>query len=332
MDRRQRSLSRDADDNTNTNRHSILQTPIEWSGPPVFPRTAQRIPSEPNIPQSPVSPVSPHPVQRQWSATQEVTSPPLSPSMNTQSGYPDEKSAPVDVHPAHSAHFAPVTQDTSPRRTSVVPNGGIQSPRLVPQHQHQHQHEYQQHRQYQQDQQYQQQREQTSPPAAIPPTSPPTTTGNPDAKSSPHHLGRSAFLTSPTFPPSPFQSPTGAPLTSRRDTYNPHSATGPNGLSPESHKPGQATHPNMRLDASPSWQHSLCDCSDPGVCCLGLALPCMLYGRTQYRLAQKSGKKDPTDLLAYKACNGACGLFCLANCGFSCNLKPFLPLRVLVLI
>ncbi|KZF26946.1 PLAC8-domain-containing protein [Xylona heveae TC161] len=101
-------------------------------------------------------------------------------------------------------------------------------------------------------------------------------------------------------------------ITNFAPIYNPHSATGPNGLALETHLPGQIAHPNMQH--SSHWKHQGCDCSDISVCCVGAFCPCIIYGKTQYRLSQKSARKDPTDLLGYSACNGACGLMALA-CG-----------------
>jgi Cys-rich protein (TIGR01571 family) len=51
-----------------------------------------------------------------------------------------------------------------------------------------------------------------------------------------------------------------------------------------------------------------------GTCLTGLFCPCILYGRTSYRLTAKSEKKDPTDMLAYKATNGHCMLMSI-SCG-----------------
>ncbi|KAI9837355.1 MAG: hypothetical protein M1819_000430 [Sarea resinae] len=105
----------------------------------------------------------------------------------------------------------------------------------------------------------------------------------------------------------PIASPGFAPI------YNPEASTGPNGAIPESHQPGQITHPNMQSDEG-GWKHSLFGCTDVPVCCIGLWCPCILYGKTQYRLSQRSAKKDPTDLLGYDICNGSCTLMALL-CG-----------------
>lgn len=101
--------------------------------------------------------------------------------------------------------------------------------------------------------------------------------------------------------------------------FSPDSAHGPNGLDFARHQPGQIAHPNMDLStpgtANP-WKSSLCACTpDVATCFTGLFCPCILYGRTAYRLNQKSAKKDPTDLLSYKATNGHCMLMSV-SCGF----------------
>ncbi|PGH31165.1 hypothetical protein GX50_06044 [[Emmonsia] crescens] len=80
-----------------------------------------------------------------------------------------------------------------------------------------------------------------------------------------------------------------------------------------SHFPGQVAHPNQ-LFKGDTWNHGLGDCSDIGSCCLGLFCPCILYGRTQYRLNRKSDRKDPTNLLGYETCNASCTAMALL-CG-----------------
>ncbi|KAI9718119.1 MAG: hypothetical protein M1812_004377 [Candelaria pacifica] len=100
-------------------------------------------------------------------------------------------------------------------------------------------------------------------------------------------------------------------------TYNPDSIISPNGLNPDNHQPGQITHPNMKTGDA-DWKHGLCDCGDVSVCCVGILCPCMMYGKTQYRLNQRSRKQDPTDLLGYQTCSGSCALMSIA-CGFQCK-------------
>lgn len=81
------------------------------------------------------------------------------------------------------------------------------------------------------------------------------------------------------------------------------------------HYPGQAPDPIQQIKGG-TWKHGLCDCGDISTCCTGLFCPCILYGRTQYRLSQKSERKDPTNMLGYETLNGSCAVFALL-CG--CN-------------
>lgn len=83
------------------------------------------------------------------------------------------------------------------------------------------------------------------------------------------------------------------------------------------HQPGQIAHPNQVIKGG-TWSHSLCDFSDIGTCCLGILCPCILYGKTQYRLSMKSKKQDPTNLLGYGPCNGSCTAMALL-CGCQCK-------------
>ncbi|PGH03569.1 hypothetical protein GX51_03995 [Blastomyces parvus] len=92
-----------------------------------------------------------------------------------------------------------------------------------------------------------------------------------------------------------------------------------------SHFPGQVAHPTQRLQGD-TWNYGLCDCSDIGTCCLGLFCPCILYGRTQYRLNRKSERKDPTNLLGFETCNASCtAMALLCGCQFlpACTAKPW---------
>jgi len=110
--------------------------------------------------------------------------------------------------------------------------------------------------------------------------------------------------------------------TPKHSVFSPDAPTGPNGLDFALHQPGQIAHPNMDLSAKGThheWKHSLCECSgDMGTCMTGLFCPCILYGRTAYRLTKKSEKKDPTDMLGHQTPNGHCGLMAVA-CGLWCE-------------
>ncbi|EFW19552.1 conserved hypothetical protein [Coccidioides posadasii str. Silveira] len=92
------------------------------------------------------------------------------------------------------------------------------------------------------------------------------------------------------------------------------------------HAPGQVLHPRQEVRGG-TWSYALCDCRDIGVCCTGLFCPCILYGRTQYRLSRKSDQKDPTNLLGYETCNAQCtamGLLCGCQCTlWGCSLSYF---------
>jgi len=104
--------------------------------------------------------------------------------------------------------------------------------------------------------------------------------------------------------------------------FSPDAAHGPNGLDFALHQPGQTMHPNMESSSSKEWSSSLCSCApDPSTCLTGLICPCILYGRTSYRLSQKSAKKDPTDMLAHSSTNGHCMMM-----GLSCGLWWLFPM------
>ncbi|KAL5119987.1 hypothetical protein ACEQ8H_002085 [Pleosporales sp. CAS-2024a] len=104
--------------------------------------------------------------------------------------------------------------------------------------------------------------------------------------------------------------------------FSPDAAHGPNGLDFALHQPGQIAHPNMESGWSKEWSTSLCSCSpEPSTCFTGLFCPCIVYGRTSYRLSQKSAKKDPTDMLGHSSTNGHCMLM-----GLSCGLWWLFPM------
>lgn len=86
------------------------------------------------------------------------------------------------------------------------------------------------------------------------------------------------------------------------------------------HQPGQVRHPNQAIKGG-AWTHSLCDCSNISACCLGIFCPCILYGKTQYRLGLKSRKEDPTNMLGFGSCNGSCTAMALL-CGCQCKVFP----------
>lgn len=55
-----------------------------------------------------------------------------------------------------------------------------------------------------------------------------------------------------------------------------------------------------------SWHHSLFSCASPGLCLASSLCPCLIYGRTQYRLSAKSAGRDPTNMLGFSFLNGSC--------------------------
>lgn len=76
-----------------------------------------------------------------------------------------------------------------------------------------------------------------------------------------------------------------------------------------------------------TWENSLLSCSNPTICLPSLTCPCIIYGRTQYRLSQKSAKKDPTNMLGYSAVNGSCVAWSVL-CGVNILLTAIQHTRV----
>ncbi|KAI5804174.1 PLAC8 family-domain-containing protein [Peziza echinospora] len=67
---------------------------------------------------------------------------------------------------------------------------------------------------------------------------------------------------------------------------------------------GQHDHSSHKR-SSPEWENGFCGCCSPcGTCCLGTWCPCILYGRTHYRLEKGS-------LEGYSCCNSNC---CFYGC------------------
>ena len=107
------------------------------------------------------------------------------------------------------------------------------------------------------------------------------------------------------------------------DTNFPAPPPNQSNTDPSSHRPGQVAH--SKSTSSREWKHGLCEPSP--VCCTAVFCPCIVYGKTMYRLSQKMAKQDPTDLLGYETCNGACGLMALA-CGFQWALAWIQRMRI----
>ncbi|KAL9076902.1 MAG: hypothetical protein Q9161_000535 [Pseudevernia consocians] len=129
------------------------------------------------------------------------------------------------------------------------------------------------------------------------------------------------FAAPPTSNSPPTQSSAMVPET-HREIYNPDSLSGPN-VGSENHRPGQVSHPNAAID--PRWKTGLCE--PDTVCCMGIICPCMVYGKTMYRLSRRAQKQDPTDMLGYERCNGSCSLM-FFGCGFQSLLAAIQRARV----
>ncbi|KIY04122.1 uncharacterized protein Z520_00814 [Fonsecaea multimorphosa CBS 102226] len=141
----------------------------------------------------------------------------------------------------------------------------------------------------------------------------------------------------PPMPPSPQP-----PEPAKQPPIPENELTGPiepdtNPLTPTTPKPPMRASTNMAIVPPPSdpsqfsanvftpspqsikggsWQHSFCSCAEPSTCITGLFCPCVVYGKTQYRLGLRDERKDPTNMLGYTAVNGSCiafGLLCGVN-------------------
>ncbi|OCL10694.1 PLAC8-domain-containing protein [Glonium stellatum] len=247
---------------------------------------------------SPITPIDLHPQDPTTNLIQPHGSPSQYPPEKT-GGSPYNISPPQQIHPAM---FAPIVE--SPARSQASSTYyplSQQQPHPIPQGPRS------------------PLREPASPLPQKSPVSPPSSPGPVPIKRDYAHIANAPQSTppQPKEPYSPYgtQSPVHA-------VFSPDASLGPNGLNTALHQPGQIAHPNMDLSNTGSdkeWKHSLCDCGgDVGTCLTGLFCPCILYGKTSYRLSQKSSKKDPTDLLGYSATNSqcvvmsaACGLWCL---------------------
>ena len=130
----------------------------------------------------------------------------------------------------------------------------------------------------------------------------------------PHHHARETTITEFLPPPTSEQEEPKPGMGRHNTIYNPDSLQGPNVDLERTHRPGQVSHPNSNVE--PHWKNGMCE--PDTLCCMGLVCPCMVYGKTMYRLSRKAQKQDPTDLLGYESCNGSCGLMAAA-CGFQCT-------------
>ena len=132
----------------------------------------------------------------------------------------------------------------------------------------------------------------------------------------------SPHLATPSTSNSPPTQCSTAASETKREIYDPDSFSGPN-FGPENHRPGQVSHPNAAID--PHWKTGLCE--PDTVCCMGIICPCMVYGKTMYRLSRRAQKQDPTDMLGYESCNGSCALMFFA-CGFQSLLAAIQRTRI----
>lgn len=304
-----------------SNRFSFAQTPIEVQQPHFQHHAQPRRQTEPTIP---YSPDSIHASNLNSPATEfgdlsaiSTTAPqlpaphmsrPLSKEMREdmapEGRVPEEYARPMPQEP-HPAFFAPVV-DTSPRGSIAAPRQRQQSlAQSVAQSDHSQQ---QLHHNYD-----------AQPPPASPGPVPIKTERDDSAPVD--NIPISPI--SPTQPYSPHSNVT----PSRPPIFAPDNPSGPNGMLTGEHKPGQIAHPNMDLHATGSkhqWKHSICECSgDVGTCMTGVFCPCVLYGKTSYRLGLKGEKKDPTDMLGWSWANTQCGLMAMATfCGL-CGMHPF---------
>lgn len=76
-----------------------------------------------------------------------------------------------------------------------------------------------------------------------------------------------------------------------------------------------------------TWHHSLGSCAEPTTCLSSIFCPCIVYGKTQYRLSLRSAKKDPTNMLGYSSINGSC-LAWSVLCGVNILLTTIQHTRV----
>lgn len=130
-------------------------------------------------------------------------------------------------------------------------------------------------------------------------------------------------------PPTPldFHAPYTATPSARSNSipaYTPASPMGPNAST--FHLDHQPTQPSLAApETSKAWRSSTL--SPSGSCLSSVFCPCIVYGRVQYRLSQRSKKAEPTDLLGYSAVNGDCGIMALA-CGLQGVLATIQRTRV----
>ncbi|KAJ5527394.1 hypothetical protein N7513_011553 [Penicillium frequentans] len=316
-------------------RYSFMETPLEMhpSSHNQFPASTPPVPADPSPAPQPAAMEQPRelpqqsaqyfPSEKEQHLQQEGIIP-------TYSKYP-----PPDQHPAH---FAPYAEATQPQPDIQPVQSPMQSPlhspllsQQYPQHayQYQYQQTYQQPQQQTYQQAYQQAYQQQVYQQAVQQTyqqphqqtpqetysQPPNSPGPLPVKTNPDAPTRSDTMTvAPDV--NPLQSP-------KLPYFPPTAAVSSPGPAPEDlstfHQPGQIMHPNQEVIGG-GWTNGMCDCSNNfAACFLGVICPCVLYGKTQYRLNRKSKGEDPTNMLGYESCNGACTGMALL-CGCQCIL------------
>ncbi|KAF2083998.1 PLAC8-domain-containing protein [Saccharata proteae CBS 121410] len=275
-----------------------MSTPVEMQTPTFPAQTAHHSPRsiQPAIPSSPATEFgdlsavdAPHPLRSASMAKEIGGSQP-----NTHNSLPEEYDRPPPSKP-HPALFAPVVSADAPQRGSHP----AQTQTYPSQHL--------------------QQRNDSLPTAPNSPGPIPLKTESDENDKKPPYSPTSPYL--PIHQPQPYAPHFAAPP--RNPIYAPDSATGPNGMPVALHAPGQIPHPNMSpTGGKQEWKHGLCECSgDVGTCLTGYCCPCVLYGKTTYRLSLKSEKKDATDMLGWQWVNGSCLIM-----GVACGLHGLFPL------
>ncbi|KAK2839147.1 hypothetical protein FQN49_006429 [Arthroderma sp. PD_2] len=302
--------------------YSYLHTPVALQGPtfpaaelssqtaPAEQTTNQQSHSQPSQPGShrPFSYVSPD-ADREGDESLSTVSNNRNDVDYVNNLYGHVSPPPLSEHPAQ---FAPFADNTTP---PPQPHQLQHSQEQEYHHQQEQEQEYQRQQQYlQQHQQLQQQQHGVVPhsPMAVPLSPGPLPVKhNIEAEARERQAEEAAIVpdSNPLAPQSP------AP------TYASHSSP-PQRISTRGisavpdipcHTPGQSFHHQQGVKGG-SWTNGLCECSDIGVCCLGLWCPCILYGRTQHRLSRKSKRQDPTNMLGYETCNASCTAMALL-CG-----------------
>lgn len=123
----------------------------------------------------------------------------------------------------------------------------------------------------------------------------------------PIHIGPDANPLTPTSPASPNRHPN-FPSQKSKNFQNTATTIGDsyNDPSPPVPFPQATSYTAPGPTRGGTWHNSLFSCSNPTICLPSLFCPCIIYGRTQHRLSQKSAKKDATNMLGYSAVNGSC--------------------------